>query len=656
MDRALLDRGLVAVDVPDEEIEGYYNRFANGVLWPLFHHMVDRIPKDAQDWDLYKRVNLRFAEAVAARAGPGDLVWIHDYQLALVPRFLRERAPALKIGFFLHIPFPSSEVFRILPWREAWLEGLLGAILIAFHTLGYLRHFSTSLLRVLGLETELDRVWLQGREVRLSVCPMGVDAKGFEKAAARAPIPERDRRVLLAVDRLDYTKGLPRRLLALEILLARRPDLHGRIQVVQIAVPSREDVPAYTRYKREVDELVCRINGRFGSPEWTPIRYVHRRFRQEELAAYYRSAHAMLVTPLRDGMNLVAKEFVASRPDGDGVLVLSELAGAAAEMGEAIRVNPYDVAGMADAIESALDMPEPERRRRMAALRTRVLDADVHAWSRNFLDQLAACPGVPVLRPATETLTQIHNALHLVLLLDYDGTLVPFEATPEQAVPPPGLLELLERLANRPQTSVHVVSGRTRESIESWLGHLPIALHAEHGAWSRMEPGGAWAWHGGNGSHWLSRIEPLVQEFVRSTPGAFVEWKRGGLACHYRASEPGIAAQHARELQGHLLDLLSNAPVQVTGGSAVLEIRTHGCSKENVVRIASERAPQGALVVAMGDDATDEDMFTALPDDGIAVHVGTGATRAPWNVEDWRAARALLEDLAGSPAPLPELA
>ncbi|HET9299908.1 MAG TPA: bifunctional alpha,alpha-trehalose-phosphate synthase (UDP-forming)/trehalose-phosphatase, partial [Candidatus Polarisedimenticolaceae bacterium] len=647
LDRDLLAKGLVPVDLTAEEVDGFYKRFSNGVLWPLFHYSMDRIPRDPQDWDVYQHVNRRFAEVVAAQIRPGDLVWVHDYQLALVPRFLRQLAPEVKIGFFLHIPFPSSEVFRVLPWRAAWLEGVLGADLVAFHTLGYLRHFSASLLRVLGLEAELDHLWLEGRKVRLAVCPMGVDAGKLEELALAVRPRVGGPKLLLGVDRLDYTKGIPRRLLAVEMLLEKRIDLHGTVQVIQIAVPSREDVPAYGLYKRELDELVGRINGRFGTPAWTPIRYVHRRFDQAELAHYYRSADVMLVTPLRDGMNLVAKEFVASRPDGDGVLVLSELAGAAVELGEAVLVNPYDVSGMAEKIGEALAMPEAERRRRMAALRERVITSDVHAWASTFLEQLAATPTPQPPRPLSEVIERAQR-VPLILLLDYDGTLVPFHTLPEQAAPTSELVDLLKRLAARPATAVHLVSGRTRDSLEGWFGDLPIALHAEHGAWSRL-PQGLWRWHGANGSSWLPRIRPLVEEFVRSTPGAFIEWKHGGLACHYRAAEPGAAAQHARELRGHLLDLLSNAPVRVTGGSAVLEIRTHGLTKGRVVRDALRWSMRHAVMLALGDDPTDEDLFAELPANGIAVHVGGGPTRAPWNVPDWRAARELLEALARSP-------
>jgi trehalose 6-phosphate synthase/phosphatase len=653
IDRDLLARGLVPVELVPADVDGYYNGFSNGVLWPLFHYLLDRIPRDAHDWACYERVNRRFAETVAAKARPGDLVWVHDYHLALVPKYLRELAPRVSIGFFLHVPFPSSEVFRLLPWREAWLTGVLGSDLIGFHTLGYLRHFAASLLRVLGVEAELDRLRVEGREIRLGVYPMGCDAKAFDRAA-RSAVAERKRvelrsgaarSILLGVDRLDYTKGIPRRLLAFELLLERRPDLHGAVQLVQIAVPSRDEVPTYERYKREVDAIVGGINGRFGTPEWTPIRYVHRGFSQPELAAYYRASDVMLVTPLRDGLNLVAKEFVAGRPDGDGVLVLSEFAGAAAEMIEAVPVNPYDIAGMAERIAAALDMPEAERRRRMAALRRRVFDRDVHAWAGAFVRDLEATAAQEPPRRIAEAVERARDAERLVLLLDYDGTLVPFAARPEEATPDPELVELLSVLGARPGTAVHVVSGRTRAFMDRCLGALPVHLHAEHGSWTRPA-GFAWIRRGVDGSAWLGRIASMVDEFVRNTPGAFVERKEGGLSCHYRAAEREAATLHARELRLHLLELLSNAPVQVIAGSFVVEVRTHGCTKGDAARWALAQGGVGAVVLAVGDDATDEDLFAALPPGALTVHVGPGPTRAAWNLEDWRAARAVLQELA----------
>jgi trehalose 6-phosphate synthase/phosphatase len=399
LDRQLGERRVVPVHLSRDWVERYYHGFANRVLWPLFHYLIDRVPVDATGWDAYRQVNEAFAEVVAREYREGDTLWIHDYQLMLLPEMLRRRLPAARIGFFLHIPFPSSEVFRILPWRSEILNGVLGADLVGFHTWSYLRHFLASLLHVQGVESEIDRVRVGDRIVQVGVFPMGVDAAAFshtaqsdEVLAALATI-RRDaggRQIVLGIDRLDYTKGIPRRLVAIERLLGRHPALRDRVRYIQVAVPSRGGVDSYQRFKREVEETVGRINGKVGTLGSTPVHYIYRSVTHTDLVALYRAADVMLVTPLRDGMNLVAKEFVASRVDEAGVLVLSEFAGAAAELDGALTVNPYDVDGVARAVHRALTMPGDESTMRMRGLRQRVAERDVHTWASSFLEHLEA--------------------------------------------------------------------------------------------------------------------------------------------------------------------------------------------------------------------------------------------------------------------------
>ena len=402
--RLLGPLGAVPVPLNAEEITRYYEGVSNGVLWPLFHYLLDQIPLRVEHWESYVVANERFADAIAEHHREGDVVWVHDYQLMLVPRMLRERVPGARIGFFLHIPFPSDEVFAALPVREALLRGVLGADLVGFHTSAYARHFGRAVQRTLALDPDSlerpTRIAHGGMTTRVGVFPMGVDAADLAERAEHFEVkttlarlrPADGEALLLGVDRLDYTKGIPRRLLAFQQLLARHPELHGRVRLVQVAVPSREGVRAYQRIRRDVERLVGRINGAFGTPRWAPIHYMHRSVSDNELLALYRAATAMLVTPLRDGMNLVAKEFVACRTDEDGVLVLSEFVGAAAELTDAVQVNPYDVDGCAGAYYRALTMTRAERRTRMRALRRRVFAYDVHAWSAEFLAALAAGP------------------------------------------------------------------------------------------------------------------------------------------------------------------------------------------------------------------------------------------------------------------------
>jgi trehalose 6-phosphate synthase/phosphatase len=664
LDAHLEELRCVPVYLSSAEVSRYYDGFSNAVLWPLFHYLLDRIPLHSQEWEVYRAVNERFADAIARVWRPGDLVWIHDYQLCLVPKMLRARIPGATIGFFLHIPFPASEVLRILPWREQILEGMLGADLVGFHTFTYRSHFASSILRVLGISTPGDRVMVDGREIKLGVFPIGVDAQMFGKLAEDpevlaegASIREgaRGERILLGIDRLDYTKGIPRRLLAYERLLEREPRWRGKVRLVQVAVPSRDKVPSYQEFRKTVNEHVGRINGAFAQVDWVPIHYVHRSLTEKHVVALYRAADVMLVTPLRDGMNLVAKEFVTARTDEDGVLVLSEFAGAAAEMGEALQVNPYDIETMAQVYSDALRMPEEERRLRMRALRQRIASRDVHHWARSFIEALGGARAVDGAKAALTSgedlaalAARLRSAPRLVLLLDYDGTLVPFARAPDLATPDRALRELLTALAAKPGVRVHIVSGRSRETLERWLGNLPIGLHAEHGYWSRDAPDRAWTAIRDVSVAWKQDVRKILERATTATPGTLVEEKTASLAWHYRMAEPELAAARAEELGYQLEALLKGSPVELLRGDKVIEIRPTGVSKGRIIERVVDHAEQpAAVLVAMGDDQTDEDLFLALPPDGLAIGVGFRPTVARYRVASPRAARAFLESLLG---------
>ena len=665
VERQLGEHRLVPVDLSEEEVGRYYEGVANGVLWPVFHYLIDQIPLHVEDWATYEAVNRRFAQTVADHYRPGDVVWVHDYQLMLVPGFLRELVPEARIGYFLHIPFPSSEVFRALPERDCILQGLLGADLIGFHTAGYLRHFASALTHLLGLDVGLGRVVYGGREVRLNVFPMGVDAAAFGRlgddpavhAEARSYRETTDggqpTQLLVGIDRLDYTKGIPRRLLAYEYLLKTHPELHERVRLVQVAVPSRTGVEAYKEFRETVDTLMGRINGAFATPRWVPIHYLYRSLEETSIAALYRAADAILVTPLRDGMNLVAKEFVATRTDDDGVLVLSEFAGAASELPEAFHVNPYDVERTAEAIYTALTMPADERRARMTALRQRVLRYDVHWWVRSFLDQLQRSGGSRgrkrwsgPLEVTDVPVERLRAAPYLLLLLDYDGTLAPLRPRPELAAPDAELVALLTALAERPGTELHIVSGRKRQNLEEWLGHLPVALHAEHGMWSRFSPDETWTGGTSGDEQWRQGVREILEEVSGRTPGSLIEEKTAGFAWHYRQADPSFGETQANELRVHLAQLLSNQPVEIITGHKVVEVRPHGINKGKVVTEVLRR-PRADLptILAIGDDQTDEDLFAALPSDAVSVRVGMVRSRARHRLADVEDVRLLLRAL-----------
>jgi trehalose 6-phosphate synthase/phosphatase len=654
----LSQRGIVPVHLTSEELHAYYEEFSNGVVWPLFHYLIDRLPLGPTPWDVYRQVNQRFADEVIAHYQPGDVIWVHDYQLMLVPAMIRQRLPEARIGFFLHIPFPSAEVFRILPWRREILQGLLGADLVGFHTYSYVQHFTASVADLAGIDPDDDGVWIEERRIRFGVFPMGIDAEYFRRLAGTPAVDAgaadlraqaAGRTIFLGVDRLDYTKGIPRRLMAFEALLRDDPSLRDRIRLVQVAVPSREAVSSYQDFRKEVEELIGRINGNYGTLSAVPIHYLYQSVEAEQLVALYRAADVMLVTPLRDGMNLVAKEYIASRVDDDGVLVLSEFAGAADELQEAVSVNAYDVAGLAAAMRTALEMPLAERQQRMRTMRRRVTTYDVHRWANHFISTLSEPvpserrPMPDVLR--RETVARLRQAAPLAILLDYDGTLVPIARTPDEASPDAELMQLIEALSHRPATMVLMVSGRARDTLEAWFGHLPIEMWAEHGVWHR--PLGE-AWRTALTApccDWLPATRALMEEFAAATPGAVVEAKSSSVAWHYRLAGRGFGRAQARDLRVALSRSLIDSGAEVIEGKRVLEVRPQGATKGAVVQHLLSRTPAPAGIVAFGDDRTDEEMFAALPRNAVGIHVGPGSSLAQHRLRNPAAVRAFLTAL-----------
>lgn len=395
---------LAPVPLSEEQVEKYYRGFSNETLWPLFHDLLGHCRFEADTWETYRQVNDRFAEVLLAHCSPGDTIWVHDYQLLLVAQALQRLGVRQSLGFFLHIPFPAPDLFRRLPWRDQIIRALLGYDLIGFQTLRDRRNFvacATSLLpdtEVVSRHRHYTLLRSGERFVRVGHFPISIDFAEFHEAARSQEVADaawylheqlEERQLLLGIDRLDYTKGIPERFLAFERALEKYPDLHRRISLLQVVVPSRTQVSDYQSLKESLDQLSGRINARFSEPGWTPIYYVFRSLDRVQLLAHYRAAEIALITPLRDGMNLVAKEYCAASVDGNSVLILSEFAGAADQLGrEALLVNPYDIEATADAIFQAFTMPQPERQRRMGLLQGSIRRQDVHQWLRRFLDLL----------------------------------------------------------------------------------------------------------------------------------------------------------------------------------------------------------------------------------------------------------------------------
>jgi trehalose 6-phosphate synthase/phosphatase len=659
----LREQRLNPVALPSALEEAFYHGFSNSVLWPLLHYFSHLAVLDREWWEAYREVNQLFAQAVAKAWRPGDTVWVHDYHLMILPAMLRDKVPEARIGFFLHTPFPSAEIFRILPWRRELLRGVLGADLVGFHVYDYLRHFRVAAIRVLGVEGEADRLSVGNRTVCLGVFPVGIDASRFwtvatqdpEALAQLASFPQelKGRRLILGVDRLDYTKGIAERLEGYEVFLERFPKHHGQVELVQIGVPTRTRGEHYRALRRRVEGIVGRINGRFGTSDWTPVKYIFRPVPFGRLCAMYRYASVALVTPLRDGMNLVAKEFVACKKDGgDGVLILSEFAGAAAELSEALLVNPFDTEAIAAAIHQALTMPAAERRARMKDLLVRVWQGDARPWGETFLAALAKCGGNVEVGPSRlgarqreEILAMWVAAAGRALVLDYDGTLSPIVSRPDLARPDRTVQQLLRSLARLPGVEVVIVSGRDRPTLERWFGALPFAIAAEHGRWLRDPIRGWQDMLAGKAPGWLRKVTQIFEEAAAATPGSFVEVKSASAAWHYRGANSEQADLRVRELRERLGEIREDPPLDIVHGKKVIEARVLGVSKGSVLFTWLAAKPPVDFLLVAGDDQTDEEMFERLPRTAWSIHVGSNASKARFSLPDPASLRRLLVEL-----------
>ncbi|HTX22507.1 MAG TPA: bifunctional alpha,alpha-trehalose-phosphate synthase (UDP-forming)/trehalose-phosphatase [Candidatus Aquilonibacter sp.] len=650
------------VFLPEESMDRFYLGFCNKTIWPLFHYFPMLTHYEEENWEEYRHVNRVFGEAVVNALRPDDVLWIHDYHLMLLPKLVREKFPEMPIGFFLHIPFPSWEVFRMLPrpWREEIIEGLLGCSLIGFHTHDYVRDFLTSVLRTSGYEHQLGSLTLRDRAVEVDTFPMGVEFDRFARAAASKETGLRvdelrqkcvGQKVIFSVDRLDYTKGLINRLRGYELFLKNNPQWHGKVVFIISVAPSRIGVDSYQAMKLELEQTVGRIVGDFGNVHWTPLVYQFRLLTFDEIVPLYRLCDVALITPLRDGMNLVAKEFIASRPDLGGVLILSEMAGAAKEMGEALIINPFHREDFAKALEQALTMPVEEQVWRNQHLQERLRRYNVVRWADDFVQALLSTQKTEAARRArlltgkaySGMVQQYRAAAHRALLLDYDGTLVPFAAKPELAQPDAELIETLTKLGSDPANQLTIISGRPRRTLEEWFGKLPISLIAEHGVWLRHQ-GADWRMLKTMSADWKERVRPILQLYVDRLPGALLEEKEFSLAWHYRRTDPELASVRAKELLDDLAGYTRNIDVQVFEGNKVIEVRNTGVNKGTAAQEwLKEHAPD--FILGVGDDWTDEDLFRALPATAFSVRVGVANTAARYYLTSPLVVRRMLREL-----------
>jgi trehalose 6-phosphate synthase/phosphatase len=650
----------IPVELTQEDLKTFYYGFCNNVIWPLFHYFPSYASYDNALWESYRRVNAIYLEKVLQEASADDTIWIHDYQLMLLPQLIREKVPEARIGFFLHIPFPSFELFRLLPWRNQILIGLLGSDLIGFHAYDYARHFISSVRRLLGVENNMGYVQHEHRLTRVDVFPMGIDYRkystslsdrGVKKQMAQAAEQLKGFQVILSVDRLDYSKGIPERLRAYEMLLESNPQYREKVVLLLIAVPSRTKVHRYRALKKEVDELISTINGRYGTIGWVPIHYFYRGFPFERLSAFYGVADVLLVTPLRDGMNLVAKEFVATHRDSGGVLILSETAGSAREMGEALLINPNNSEEIAAALKTALEMDESEQVERNAVMNERLSRYDIRAWTQDFLNKLAQVREVQdsylVKRMAgsfkEELVASYRRAESRLIILDYDGTLVPFRARPRKGAPDRELIELLSALASDPASDVVVASGRMRQIMNEWFGGINVSLIACHGAWLKPKKG-EWCLIETLSNEWKEQLLPIFQLFKDRTPGSTVEEKDYALAWHYRNAEPELAGLRASEFKDILFSFTGDLNLDVLEGKSALEIKPVNVSKARAVSTWLSR-DHWQFILAAGDDNNDEVMFSELPDNAYTIKIGLDISEARYYLESPAQLRRLLSEL-----------
>jgi trehalose 6-phosphate synthase/phosphatase len=636
----------------------YYDGYSNSSLWPLLHYLISYSRYDQRWYDAYCKVNRIFAQAVLEAIEPGDLVWVHDYHLLLLPALLKQQQPDLKVGFFLHTPFPSSEVFRCHPNREALLSGVLGADLIGFQTFGYLRHFRSTVLRVLGLDSEMNAIAHDHGITSLGVYPIGINARKFEQALRSDDYIQylieygqahHGKKVILSVERLDYTKGIPRRLDAIEQFLSQSPKKEDLVFIF-ISVPSREDVSAYQLLIEEVQGRVSQINGKHSTIKNVPLHFINQSVNFSQLCALYSLADVCMVTPMIDGMNLVAKEYLACQRDKSGVLILSEFAGAAQELPNALIINPYDPEQMLAGLHKALEMSAEERQKRLAPMKERVMRYDALHWAKTFVNDLERQVPVDTNAGSAQMITlkqtqELIQARTVILFLDYDGTLAELKKKPADAFPHQEIQALFSLLSEAPGLAVCIISGRKRADMLDWFGTCDFFLVAEHGFFYKYPGKQDWLVFDDKADlDWMERIIEIFTHYSGMTPGSSVEVKTSSVVWHYREADPEFGSWKAHQLLAELHAMLINLPVEIHHGKKIVEVCSIQINKGMVMEhLFSEK--NYAMGLCAGDDETDESMFRNSLPSLVSVKVGEGATAAQFRCPHPKAFRQFLTDL-----------
>ena len=665
---------LFPVEIPDEINEKYYGGFCNDTIWPLFHYFPSITTYETEYFEAYTDANQLFYDKLSDILLPGDYVWVHDYQLLLLPSLIRESFPEINIGFFLHIPFPSFEIFRMLPkkWREAILNGMLGADLIGFHTNDYAQHFLRSLKRNLGFDAQEKYIHLENRVVKADAFPIGIDFNKFYNACTSPEVIKEKgklkkilsgRKLIFSVDRLDYSKGLLIRLKAYERFLEKHPQWHEKAIFNMVVVPSRDNIDRYINLKKELEATIGRINGKYSNLSWRPIIYQYKSLSFNEMVALYDISLVGLITPLRDGMNLVAKEYIACQKENLGVLILSEMAGAAVELHESIIITPNDIEATADAIITALEMPKKERETKILKMQKRLKNYDVFTWAEDFFNQTKEVKKLQLKLKVNYINDEISEkiihaytqAQRRIIFLDYDGTIVPINNNPKKATLNSKLVQILSPILNlispitdygtdrtrrilkmitsNLKNKIIIISGREREFLEKQFKNMNVTLIAEHGYFIK-EYNSDWVTQADINLSWKKKILPVLNQYVVRCNGSMVEQKHASLTWHYRNVDQDIAAIKIHELKDDLSEILRNeSKLQILDGNKVIEIKSIMYDKGTAASTFL-KDEEYDFIMAVGDDKTDEDLFRAMPQYAFTIKIGSDPSLAEYSIKE----------------------
>lgn len=716
----LLDRfKCVPAFLPPEILSKYYHGFCKQHLWPLFHYMLPFSAShggrfDRSLWEAYVAANKIFSQKVIEVINPDDdYVWIHDYHLMVLPTFLRRHFIKLRMGFFLHSPFPSSEIYRTLPVREEILKALLNTDLIGFHTFDYARHFLSCCSRMLGLEYQSKRGYIgleyYGRTVGIKIMPSGIHMGQIESVLRLADKEWRvgelkqqfeGKTVLLGVDDMDVFKGVNLKLLAMEQMLKQHPKWQGRAVLVQIANPARGKGKDVEEIEAEIKASCKRINDIFRTPGYEPIVFIDRSVSLSERAAYYTIAECAIVTAVRDGMNLTPYEYIvcrqgisgsesSSEPSKKSMLVVSEFIGCSPSLSGAIRVNPWNVESTAEAMNEAISMSDAEKQLRHEKHYKYVSTHDVAYWSRSFFQDLERsckdhfrrrCWGIglsfgfrvvaldPNFRKLSiDTIVSAYSkAKSRAILLDYDGTVMP--QTSINKSPSREVISIINKLCGDDKNTVFVVSGRGRDSLGDWFSPCErLGIAAEHGYFLRWSADKEWETCAhSNDFGWIQMAEPVMKLYTEATDGSYIETKESALVWHHRDADSGFGSCQAKEMLDHLESVLANEPVAVKSGQFIVEVKPQGVSKglvaEKIFTTMAEVGKQADFVLCIGDDRSDEDMFEIIGSAMdhcvlssnaavFACTVGQKPSKAKYYLDDTAEVRIMLEGLAEASDP-----